>query len=874
MKRIFVFAGILMLAGFLAGGALALADTARAAMIYKTLDNGLQVVVKENHSSPVVSIRVYVRAGSIYEGKYLGAGISHLVEHLVHGGATPTRSEEESRRILESIGNSSNAYTSKSSTCYYITTVSKYFDIANDLLADWMQNCTIPKEAFEREFGVVQREIEKGEEEPGRQLFLLADRTMFRVHPCRVPVIGYKSVFRNLKREDVLKYYKENYVPRNMIVVAVGDFDAKEAFDKIAAKYGGFKRRAGARPPLPVEPRQLGRRYAEKEMDVKVCYMQMGFRTVPLSHPDLYPLDVLSYILSHGDSSRLVEIVKDRKQLVHSITSWSFTPEYDAGTFVVQCQLDEDKLEAAQRAILEELFRTREELVTKDELKKAVTQKIADDVFGRQTIEDQAADIGGNLLSAYDPNFSETYLAGIRKVTREQIRDAARRYFSEDALCVSVVRPRRKKPEAGSVAERRREGAIRKHELANGMRVLVKTNRTSPIAVVQAFWLGGVQFETPKDNGIFRFMSSMMIKGTKTRTADEIAAAFDAMGGGISGSSGNNTFFCTSSILKDDLPKAMEIFADVVKNPTFPEEEIEKMRKLTLAAIKRRDDNWYSAAYAFFVKNFFVKSPYRLLPVGEVESVKSFTRDQLVALHKRYCVPNNMVLAVFGDVEAGDVVKLIEKHFSDFKPNEKLVLPQVPADPPPKTDRKVVKPLPGTQAVVYVGYPGMTVKDVKDRYAMTVLDAVISGINYPGGWLHEELRSKRLVYVVHAYNRCGLTPGFFAAYAACEPEKVQQVVDIMLKVFDRIKTGDVSDEELKRAKSICITAEKLSKQRNSDQAMEAALDELYGLGYDFSRNYIEGIEKVTKADVKRVANKYFTHYVLAICEPPKRGDAK
>jgi len=836
-------------------------------ILLETLPNGLTVCVKENHSAPVVSIRVYVKTGSIYEGEYLGVGISHLLEHLVHGGTTTKRTEDESRRLLQSIGNASNAATSWDYTCYFISTMKDYFDIANDLLADWIQNCRITKKEFERELGVVQREIEKGEGEPTRKLMQLFAGTMFQVHPCRYPVIGYKELLSKVTRQEVIDYYHKMYAPNNVIVVAVGDFDAREVLRKIKEKYINFPRRRCVVPVLPEEPPQLGERYAEIEMDVKSAYMMLGFRTVPISHPDLYPLDVMSYILSRGESSRLVKTIKNDKQLVHSIASWSFTPRYDGGMFVVQCLLDEDKLEPAREAILQELYKLRTKPVTKEELEKAKRQKVADDIFSRQTVEDEAADIGMNLLTTGNPDFSRIYLENIKKVTAEQIMNAARKYFREDRLCVAVVRPRKKVAAARKKVKETPKTTARKFVLPNGLRLIAKYNPTAPIVVMQAYFLGGVRFENKSNNGVFRLMSSLLVKGTKTRTADDIAREFDRMGGSISSSSGRNTFFCTATVMKEDFPKAFDIFADVIRNPVFDETELEKARKLMLASITRRYDRWDSAGYCFFIKNFFRKSPYGLLPDGEMDSVKSLTRDDVVKLHRKYCVANNMVLAIFGDIKPEEAFELTKQKFSSMRRDDSFSPPSVPREPPLQSIRKVQKRFSGDQAVIYLGFPGMSLTDIDDRFPMMVIDAAISGIGYPTGWLHEELRGRGLVYVVHAYNWTGLGEGYFAIYAACPPEKVDEVVGIILKCIERVKREGLTDEEFERAKRMCISEDKLSKQRNSAQAMEAALDELYGLGYDFPDKFADRIRKVSKDDILHVARKYFRNYVLTVLSP-------
>ncbi len=315
-----VFGGMLML--------LATAISVQAEVFHITLDHGLIVLIEEHHANPIVSVQVFVRTGSIHEQEYLGSGISHFFEHIISGGSTSNRTEDESREILETIGNQTNAYTTLDHTAYYIHTTSEHWTTALDLLADWMLNSQITEKEFLREKGVVQREIEQGLDNPQRQLFQLARETRYNVHPARYPVIGYPELVQQVSRDDLLTYYRRMYAPNNMIVVVVGDVDTQDALAQIRQAFGAGERRHLPALSLPPEPPQVGKRTAALEMEINQAYLNLSFGTVTLTHPDLYPLDVLAYILSQGESSRLVKRLKHEQQLVYQIHSGSFTPSY------------------------------------------------------------------------------------------------------------------------------------------------------------------------------------------------------------------------------------------------------------------------------------------------------------------------------------------------------------------------------------------------------------------------------------------------------------------------------------------------------------------------------------------------------------------
>jgi zinc protease len=841
------------------------------------LDNGMVVIVKENHAAPVVSLHAYVRAGSIYEREYLGRGISHNLEHLMSSG-TQKRTKEQINQIIEEIGNVSNAYTTRDHASYYVTTASSYFDTALDVLSDYIQNASIPQAEVDSERGVILNEINMGKDDPDSRLYYLFSSTMFRDNPVGVKTIGYRELFEKTTRDDIVNYYKRMYVPNNTVFVVVGDIKASDTLGKIKESFKNFQR--GPFPDLSLPPLQgqVSKRYVEEEMDVQVAYEMMGFPTISLSHKDLYPLDVLAYIMGEGRSSRFYKKIKDEKQLVYAISSSSYTPAYDpGGYFGVSAVLDPGNLNEAQKAILDELFKLKTEFVSDEELEKAKRLKESEYIFSQQTVEDQAQTLGGDELSTGDMNFSQRYLEGIRSVTKEDIKRVANEYFHDDKLTVAVIKPASAEKEKPAEAEKVSEGSVKKiiinkitdplSSQVEGITLLVKENHTVPIVSMRAMFLGGVRFENEKDNGVSNFTSGMLIKGTKTRTAQQIAEEMESIGGAISPISGNNSFGVSVSVLKRDIDKGLDMLSDVIMNPSFDPKEIEKKRKEILAGIKQQDDDPFSLAAKLCKQTLFKTNPYRFMTIGSAETISNMKQEDLVEFHKKYCIPNNMVIAIFGDIDANEVTSKVEKTFEKFQ-YVKFTPPQTPAEEPLTSIRNVEMQKEITQAVIYMGFPSITVYD-NDRYNIEVLDAVLSGVSLPGGRLHERLRSNQLVYVVHAYNMAGLDPGMFIIYAGTTPDKLDTVMSIIKEEIEGIQKNLISDEELDRGKKMCISIKQIGLQTNSDQAFTMGLDELYKLGYDNIMHYEEQINAVTKEDVKRVAEKYLQldKYAIAIVKP-------
>lgn len=405
-----------------------------------TLESGMSGILKENHSSSVVSLQVFIKAGSMHEGEYEGSGISHFIEHVIDDGTT-NRSRAEIDRLTESIGNESNAYTWKDHTKYYITTASAYFDLALDLLADCLQNATFPEGEVEIQRGVIINEFNKEADEPESKLQNLFYETAFQVHPVRLPVIGYVDRFCELRRADLIKFYKRVYVPENLIFVAVGDFETAKVLDKIQRAFENFKPTNSQTPQLPPEPIQDEFRQVQAESEVEFAYTWFGLHTVAISHEDIYALDIMASILSEGESSRLYRTIKDEKDLVLSIDAWSDTSPY-MGYFGIGAETEPEKLEAAHDAILKEIEKLKVEPVSKAEISKAIVLRESEHIFAQQTVEVQASALGLDQLATGDFSFSDKYLRKIKSVTAENIMKVALKYFSYNNLTIASLIPR------------------------------------------------------------------------------------------------------------------------------------------------------------------------------------------------------------------------------------------------------------------------------------------------------------------------------------------------------------------------------------------------------------------------------------------------
>lgn len=841
-----------------------------------TLENGMSVIIKVVRTSPVVDVRAYVHAGSMYESRWLGAGLSHLLEHLVAQGAEHQDGPGEaakapkSDRIVE-IGGQSNAYTTLDHTCYYISASSEKTLECVDLVADWMARPTISKADFEREHGVVQRELEMGKDDPRRQIAYAAAANIYGSHPAGIPTIGYKSPLAAVTYQDVLDYHAKAYVPQNMTFVVVGDVDPKAVLARVRKDFADFKAQRSFEHTLPDVQNIAGvRRVLLTNPQVKEVTEEIAFLTVPLFSEDLYALDLLSTVLSEGQSSQLVQRLYRQRKLVTSIDTGSDTPSWGRGHFSVMYTAPVDKADQAQAAVLDELRSVIEKPISPAQLERAKRQKVAQFVYAQQTVDSQSATLGFDMMATGDVNFTRDYVDRIQKVTAAQLQAVAARYFKFDAMAITRMAPSIQAQAQQAQAAAEAQPKPQTFKLPNGLRVVLNPIPTTASRSVVSMVLaseGGLMLETPKTNGLGSLMANLTTHGAGKFTADDIAEFFDQAGGTISGSCGNNTINWQATVLDDNFDRALEIFASVVQHPTFATKELEIVRPPTLAAIERIDSNWQSQMMKYFRQKFFENSPYGMLSSGSIEVVKAATSEQLAAYHRQNVKAGTCVLTVFGRFDPVATRAKIEQLFKDL-PEGKVTIPTVAPRQIPPGGQMYVLPTQNEVATVSVAAPGMLITNIDDRIPIDVLDTIISGWQLPSGWLHKELRGKQLVYVVHAVNWPGLAPGAFYAYAAGQPANARQVIDIIKKNFDKAAAFTPTQAQIDEAVNTILTAESLDNQEVSALALQAALDELWGLGYDFRTKAAQLYHKVTPADVARVGAKYLGKgYVVTVTTP-------
>jgi len=420
-------------------------EVSRATAVQElVLDNGLKVLILEDHKSPAVTFQVWYRVGSRNEkdGK---SGLSHFLEHMMFKG-TPSIKPEEYSRIIAKNGGRSNAFTTSDVTVYFATMSRDKIGIELEMEADRMANALLGDTYFEPEKKVIQEERRlRTDDKPVAALDEVTSAVAYTVHPYRRPVIGWMDDIQNLSRQDLVDHYKLYYAPNNAFIVVAGDFSTEEILPKIKAAFEKIPR--GPEPPKvrAEEPPQRGERRVFLKKEAELPFVMMFYHAPNLKSPDNFALDLLTVVLAGGRSSPLYHDLVYQKRLARSVDANYSSVSMDPGGFSITAQLMPGKEPPeVEREIDTLVDKIKSELISERDLQKAKNQVESSFIFAQDSIFGQAMKIG-----SYEANGGwrqmDQYIDGIRRVTREDIQRVAREYLDRDRRTVGMLIPTKDK---------------------------------------------------------------------------------------------------------------------------------------------------------------------------------------------------------------------------------------------------------------------------------------------------------------------------------------------------------------------------------------------------------------------------------------------
>jgi zinc protease len=404
------------------------------------LENGLKVLIVENHKAPVATFQVWYRIGSRDEpaGK---SGLSHLLEHMMFKG-TPQYGPSVFSKIIQKNGGTDNAYTTQDYTVYFEIFSSDRIMLAFDLEADRMQNLTLdPKEVLSERSVVMEERRLRYEDDPQNSLFEEVVAAAYKVHPYQRPVIGWMSDLESIVRDDLYKYYKASYSPNNAVIVIVGDVKTDQMIEHVNKAFGHIQPGPLSKNTASSEPDQKGERRILLRREAEMPYLLIAYHTPAFPHEDSYALDVLSLILSGGKSSRLYKSLVYEKKIALDVDSEYDGFNKDPYLFFLDATVFPGKnINDVEEVLCTEIEKIKNSPPSEQEVQKAKNQIEASFIMEQDSIYLEAMKFGMfEILGNW--RLIDRYLEGIRKVIPEDVTTVAKKYLRNDNRIVGILIP-------------------------------------------------------------------------------------------------------------------------------------------------------------------------------------------------------------------------------------------------------------------------------------------------------------------------------------------------------------------------------------------------------------------------------------------------
>jgi zinc protease len=875
-----LWAVVALLAGGGTAGRAAAAPEALTAGVQETrLPNGLTLLVKEVRNAPVVSFSVWYRVGSRNEHTGI-TGVSHLLEHMLFKGTRRYRLGEIPRTLFLN-GASFNASTYYDWTNYYATIAADRLELAVRIEADRMVNSRIDKADLDAEMTVVRSELEGGENSPGRLLWQAVVAAAFQAHPYQWPVIGWRSDVENLPHEALRRYYRTHYGPNNAVAVVVGDVTAAEALRVVRTHFGPIK--PIPKPPevYTVEPPQRGERRVIVRRGGSLPMVLIAWKVPEARHPDSYALDVLAGVLGEGRTSRLYQALVE-KGLASRVDAGAPSLR-DPFLFYVSATarpgVTADRLEAA---LLEEVERVTAAPVTDEELGRAQRRAEADFVFQTNSVTAQARQLGYWAMLG-DWRYLETYLDRVRALGPADVQAVARRYFVAESRTVGrfvptdgggaappppreasarVERPRRgdrpiplPRPSAAPAPNRQ----VSRFTLDNGVSVIVQENRATPTFALRASLSAGGLVEPRERRGVAGMTATMLSRGTERRTALEFATALEDVGAALGAGADALVTTVTGHALTRDFDLVMDLFAEMLRQPSFPGADVERLKSEALAGIAQAKSNPDRVADRAFERVVYpVGHPLRPDTFEEAEAaIAALTRDDLVAFHRRQYGPEGMIVVLAGDVAAERVREALQKRLGDWSRNPAAQAVARPGLPLQAAPASVEVPIADrSQTSIVWGHAGGLRRKDADFYAAQVLNMILGGgalVSRLGTAIRDE---RGLAYSVYSYFDASLYPGPFRAVLGTNPANAKKAVAALAAEIERIRREGVTAREVDEAVAYLTGRFPLRLETNSGVSEILWAMEFYGLGEDYVDRYAGYYRAVTVPQVNAAARAH------------------
>ena len=844
------------------------------------LPNGLTVLVREDHGAPVAAIVTWVNAGYFDESD-ADVGISHVLEHMYFKG-TPTRGVGEIARETKASGGYLNAHTIYDHTSYETVLPSSGFLRGLEIQADAYANSQIDSTELARELEVIIQETKRKLDSPPAVAMESLYALLHDQHRFRRWRIGQEDELRALTRDRMLGFYRNHYRPRNTILVVVGDVQTDEALSHIARLYGSLPDEAVRRDAGPVETSPPGFRFRELAGDVTQAQVAFGWRTPGPDHPDTPALDLAAAVLSDGRGSRLYRGVRE-KELASQVLAMNYTPR-ETGVFAIRAEGSPERAVEAARAIWANLRALREAPPSAFEIERVQRLFEARWLRRQETMEGQA-----DFLAEWEGlggwEKSAQYFNEVMSLDAPAIHRAMVRHLDPDQASLLIYRPRATpvfeesaaevrarlddssaghvvtstsepvrhtpSPQSPRVSLEQRVGAVSVFRAPSGLPILVRRRPGTPIVHLGLYAAGGAASEPAPLAGVGTVMMRASVKGTTSRSAEDIAGESEMLGGSIGTSVSSDGGGWTFSVPVSRYRDAINLLQDVVQHPRFDAQAVHTERTIALTQLAQLRDDMVRYPVRLATDLAFAGHPYGRALMGTEETLQAVAADNVRSWHERSILSSAAVGAVVGDGNEEELAQVFADAFVEIQPRGLTPL-GAPSWPTEVSQR--VEYRDKAQSAMAIAFPGPVRRD-PSRFAVTLLAGIASGL---GGRFFEELREKRsLAYTVQAWATERVSAGMFSAYIATDPAREDEARAALLAECAKLRDEPVSEEELVRAARYAIGSHAIALQSGAVVLGEMLDAWLFGEGLSELAEFEARVSAVTADDIQNFARTAF-----------------